>query len=591
MSTKIAELQERWEAAWPEALKMWGSLFVLPKPTWHLTEQDKLDAGFELAIWGKPTSSWSREPLAEAFEGALGVIRLSDGSVAINLGRITDYGLEDNAPEILAHLIGHHFYVPGNRVDNARLMANILDGLLSTRGGALAGVTANLYADLLVNDRLVRKFGMNMVGVFEKMIARDGPPTQPIWKLYFRAYEVLWDLSPGTLAGADVSPEVNVDAILIARLIRHYHENWVEGGGAFAALLFEYIFGLSSSEIAGAPSIMAMFDCLDAGRGADIPQGLARHTRSEIAGIAHPRRDPRLGGFAQLPTPNAYDVWESGVVDPANPPVDYEGEGNTDARGTYRSLEAYFEVMKSALVYDEIWGHWGNFEAKRRLLVQYYKERARPYIVRFGQDDSGEELARRRCPADLYLGIDSSQAMPSPQHQLSHPILAGMVVLDAALEAGAKIMSVSSSEPKVPGSSSEYWMSDGFGQDEAQHQRVLSIFGGGGYAFGVLRLKETFVDGPRREDPCHILIFTNERFFQMLDETPQGWEIAQAAAQRAGGGATCVLTVSEGADYAAELARLRKVGWVPHLAGETKEMIAIARQFSRTHYLNASRSR
>jgi hypothetical protein len=78
---------------------------------------------------------------------------------------------------------------------------------------------------------------------------------------------------------------------------------------------------------------------------------------------------------------------------------------------------------------------------------------------------------------------------------------------------------------------------------------VLTSYLGTGYAFGILRLEQTFIDGEVAERPCHILVVTDADIFHMLGEVKGGWKIAGVAAERAGGGATIVLDLASPGPY------------------------------------------
>ena len=55
---------------------------------------------------------------------------------------------------------------------------------------------ANLYGDLLINDRLYRRHGLDMAGIY-RAIAQPG---SELWSFYLRVYEILWSLERESLA-------------------------------------------------------------------------------------------------------------------------------------------------------------------------------------------------------------------------------------------------------------------------------------------------------------------------------------------------------------------------------------------------------
>jgi hypothetical protein len=95
---------------------------------------------------------------------------------------------------------------------------------------------ANLYTDLLINDRLQRSAGLPLAAVFKRLAAQEGS-ADPLWSLYLRTYELLWSLPRGELGGGRLSTEAEGDAWLAMRLVRHYARNWLEGAPKFAMLV------------------------------------------------------------------------------------------------------------------------------------------------------------------------------------------------------------------------------------------------------------------------------------------------------------------------------------------------------------------
>ena len=120
--------------------------------------------------------------------------------------------------------------------DNARVLARIRAGLPTHEESA--PFIANLYTDLLINDRLQRSAGLNMAGVFQALAA---PSQSHLWTFYMRVYEILWSMPRRTLAIGTVNSSVDLDAQLCARLIRSYARDWLEGAGRFAVLCLPYL--------------------------------------------------------------------------------------------------------------------------------------------------------------------------------------------------------------------------------------------------------------------------------------------------------------------------------------------------------------
>ena len=133
-----------WREAWPKALEVWSSYTQLREPLVLASD---------------------REARGEGMAGEIAAIRLSDQVIMLNAEQIATRGLEGHAVAILAHEIGHHIYVPGNLADNARLTA-VLTRALPGLPADTVQIVANLWADILINDRLQRQASIDMAAVY-----------------------------------------------------------------------------------------------------------------------------------------------------------------------------------------------------------------------------------------------------------------------------------------------------------------------------------------------------------------------------------------------------------------------------------------
>lgn len=149
-----------------------------------------------------------------------------------------------------------------------------------------ASRVSNLYADLLINDRLQRQ-GLDLAGVYCAIRAAGSQ----LWTLYMRTYEVLWALPRPTLALGEVSEALDVDAQLAARVVRVYASDWVRGAGRFAALVLPCVLADVGSKELG-----AWMDLQKSGAGA-IPEGLSELDDDERDDVLHPSLDPELNGI------------------------------------------------------------------------------------------------------------------------------------------------------------------------------------------------------------------------------------------------------------------------------------------------------
>jgi hypothetical protein len=570
-------------ARWPDAIAAWSTFTKLSPPRWCTTVA---------------------EERAEGLDSSFAMIRLVDHAVVISLRQVRERGLEDYATEILAHEIGHHVYTPADLRDNARLAVRIRAALPSRE--AYAGMVANLYTDLLINDRLQRSAGLDLAGVYKKIRVEE---PDAIWSLYMRIYEVLWSLEAGELAPAELDDALRGDAALGARVIRAYGKDWLDGAGRFASLLLPYLLEIEPGE---SPTLAPWMDAQSAGAGGQIPDGLTAVEEGERGGAVHPADDDALTGLR-----GDGDDEDDGEGAESGP----EAGGRAAEGGRknhYRSPAGYTEVMRSLGVEASV----------EDLVVRYYRERAIPHLARFptrrseaqteplpeGLDtwDVGSPIVAidwmetvlqspyvipgvttversygttegsepERRPVDLYLGVDCSGSMTNPRRALSYPVLAGAVIVVSAFRVGARVKVTLSGEP------GEHTSTPGFVRAERAALGVLTDYLGTGYAFGIERLRDTFLDG--EEDvglrPTHILVVTDADIFAMLERHEDGWEIARRAVERAGGGATLVLDRVQESRYADELARLRELDWRIHHVGSKSELVDFARAFSREKY-------
>jgi len=582
------DLLSQWQAAWQPALTAWSRFTKLAAPVWLMDEaQEK----------------------AEGLSDSFAMIRLTDHSVVVSLRQVAELGLGRFAREVLAHEVGHHVLAPADLSDNGRLLARLRAALPGL--DHLAPFVGNLYTDLLINDRLVRSEGLDLAGLYQALKPKSTSDTGDLWNLYMRIYELLWSLQVGTLTQGRVTDEMRTDAALAARLMRAYSRDWLEGIGRFATLLHPY---LTREQGKAEKGFGTWLDAVRAGAGDDIPDGLAQIEEGEITGSLHPRDDPELSG------------------------IDAAGDGEPKGRGThkvgdremagglkrrYRGPSDYTELMKTA----------GVKVPDHQLIMRYYKELARRHLIPFpsrqlpqasdplpeGLDpwDPGEPVAAvdwlesvvrsprvipgvttlqrsfaiaegaepEKQPLDLYLGIDCSGSMVNPARQLSYPVLAGAVVALSALRSGARVMACLSGEP------GEYDQTDGFVRSDTEILRLLTGYLGTGYAFGVGRLKESIVDGPPVRHPLHILVVSDADWFYMLGEFPDGWQLAEQALAKAGGGATALLNIpyAPGIGEKRAIKRLDAIGWGVHLVSTEEELVDFARSFARRTYHNPTR--
>ena len=577
-------LRKQWQEAWPRALLAWSRHVQLREPQLCLNREVALAAG-----------------LTESFA----MIRLVDQSVVINLADVQQRGLQDYAVEVLAHEIGHHVLAPANLSDHARALVRIRRALPTLE--AQAPMVANLYTDLLINDRLQRTAGLRMAEVFQKLAVPAGN-SNGLWSLYLRTYELLWSLPRGQLGGGGLSGESEGDAWLAMRIVRHYARNWLAGAAKFAMLVLPYLAREADEQQA-----RLWHDTRTAGAGGE-PNGLAEADPEELQPVTHPAHDAAL----------------TGVEEPVAPVGDAPAQTLPDASLQQRN----YEQARQPFEFGEILRAAGVQLSDHHLAVLYYREKAAPHLVRFPSRrrppsfdplpeglapwDVGESFETidwlqsvlqspkiipglttvqriwgdseggppQSAPLDLDVYIDSSGSMPNPQSHLSFPTLAGAILCLSALRAGARVqITVWSGKQQVSST-------PGFIRDSQDVMNVLFAYFGGGTQFPLPMLRRTYVEMPRSR-PTHLLVISDDGVTTLFDADErgnEGWDLLRAALTRGGGGATFVLNLAQQWEsqrfYKSEqLLRARaELGVQIYRIDGWEQLVEFARDFSRRAY-------
>ena len=309
---------------------------------------------------------------------------------------------------------------------------------------------ANLYEDLLINDRLQRSCGLDMAGVYQKI---DNHSTDKLWTLYMRMYEILWKLDRGSLAHGDIDARLDTDAQLGARLIRSYAKQWLDGAGRFAVFACPICRRMTCKK------------CSETSRLGTTP--IVRRRRPARRAHDDRRRRTARAPFIPPKTPTcpasddaADDNAQARRRNPTKVP------GGRKSQKLHRDPFEYTNIMKAMGV---------NLDSEQ-IIARYYRERAMPHLVRFPVRETphaidplpegldvwevgapsedidwvgtlrtspvvipgvttqqrlyGESPGAnaQREPIDLYLGVDCSGSMSNPAISLSYPVLAGTII-------------------------------------------------------------------------------------------------------------------------------------------------------------------
>ena len=609
-------LAERWSAAFPAALAAWSAYTRLKAPL-------LLDTSAAAA--------------KEGLTGSFAMIRLVDQTVVIDLQQVKELGIEDYAVEVLAHEIGHHVYAPASISEHTRSLARMLPALPTVTQHA--PMIANLYTDLLINDRLMRSADLRMPALMEAVVrGNQRGQASKLWTLYLRTYELLWGMERGQLCGRVLIGEgaddeavartttptpgseqitdaaIEIDARLAVRLVRHYARHWLDGGARFAVLVLPYLI----EDAQAGERLQTLMDTKDAGQGGQ-PEGMTEMDDEERRPVQHPAMDGDLDGDAALAEGKRRA--ESGA-----------SGGAGQARDPYQ----YGELLRLA----------GLKLDQQQAAMRYYAERARPYLVPFpslpthqsedplpeGLDpwEAGDALEAidwreslvlcpvpipglttvqrrygvqpgvepQRQPLDLDVYVDSSGSMPDPRSQLSWPALAGAVICLSALRAGASV------QVTLWASRQEVTTTKGFVRSADDCLRVLTGYYGGGTQFPLPTLRETHAARVKLKKPTHILVVSDDGASTMFDSPDErgtsGFEICATALKQAGGGGTLALNIAAGwekhsrkgnsftANGFGWFARARaEQGWQISPVATLADLLGFAREFSRRHYGDA----
>lgn len=604
------QLLQVWQNAWPQALAAWSRFTQLRNPLF-------LD---------------HRGAVAQGLAGSFAMIRLDDKRIVVDMDAVVENGVEGFATEILAHEIGHHLIAPATLTDHGRILARMRRGLPTRE--SQAPLVANLYTDLHINDRLTRRAGLNIPGVYLALSRREGGDGKT-WRLYTRICEILWSQERGSLYQKGRAPAgeselkgsaaekekgpnelaLEGDAQLGARLIRSYSREIVRGSGRFAALLLPYLL----ADEKPSPAITALSDATQAGAGGEM-DGLVEIEADEIDGAIHPSLDPELTGEDS-------EVGEQ-ADDPTSKAAGYGGGGG---KGQAREPFEYGEILKSA----------GIQVTPEESAIRYYRERSRPHLVPFPQRRMPEsedplpeglepwemgmpldeidwmqsvmvsplpvpgmttvkrvwgrsEGAQPKVqPVDLDLYVDSSGSMPDPRHRISYLTLAGAILCLSALRVGARVQCT------LWSGKGEVLTTGGFIKDETKILAVLTGYFGGSTTFPLPILRETWAE-PRRGRLAHLVQISDDGITTMFDPDEKGnsgWEISAKAMRHAGGGGTMALQIpgnwkslgAGGKGFCRDLVRaVLEQGWDIHAISDWADLMVFAKAFTRRHYLQGA---
>jgi hypothetical protein len=301
-----------------------------------------------------------------------------------------------------------------------------------------------------------------------------------------------------------------------------------------------------------------------------------------------------------------------------------EAETSRNSGGQTREPFEYGEILRAAGV--ELSAH--------EIAIRYYQERALPHLIPYprkrmpsGSDPLPEGLESWDCgdpldeldwlqsvlqsprvipgmstvkrlygeqpgeipvhePIDLDIYVDSSGSMPDPRRETSWLTLAGAIIALSALRAGAKV------QVTLWSGKDQTRQTPGFIRQPQQILAVLTDFFGGGTAFPIHSLRDTYAEEAGRDRPTHILMISDDGIDTMFDRDEKGnsgWDVAARALARAGAGGTLALNLPNDTHgyYANSLKTINKAvatqGWALHRITDWAQLMAFAQDFSRRH--------
>lgn len=573
----LTDWKTRWEDAWPQAIALWSPWLRLSNPVF-VTDPAQA-GGFGL-------------------ENTLACFGIEDKSVKVNLPLLDSQGLLECPLEILAHEIGHHVLAPGNLLDHFKILATVRMALPTLE--AESPWVANLWTDLVVNDRLQRNSGLDLASLYRKM----KPSDSLVWALYLRIYERLWDLPRGSIAPIPGSLEeidiFEADAWLGSRTVRVYRDDPVTGSGRFACLLLTW---LARDKGSVGSDVKLWQDAKTAATGSQIPAGIGsldpqqpvhpsddsrvcprEETGTELPETAAPPSGGQtlvpwqLGELLRLGGLNISDAevaaaWyrEKALQHLVHPPSRKmptspdplpEGLDPWEMGDPLERLDIFQSLLRSPRLVPGITTvsrHWGE------------------------QPSSVDQLE----PIDLDLYVDSSGSMPNPVQMVSHLALAGAIVALSALRRGARV------QVTLWSGKGQCLRTPGFVRDERDILKVLCSHFGGSTTFPLHALRKTWLEKPhpRRAHILHISDDGLSTLFDADERGASGQALAGAALDTAGGGGTMVLQLSDWTlrqhSTISFLDKARKQGWIIHPITDWESLMDFAREFSRAQVRDA----
>jgi hypothetical protein len=179
-------------------------------------------------LWGVRMGDAQLLPGAGAGHGAAAWFTFPP-AIAVDPAMLADLGADAELESVFAHELGHHALAPSTRIDQLKIRHQLARALVAAGATTVRGddvsLLSNLWTDLLVNTRVAllqrRRDSVRDAdatgaepGIVRtsRLMYRGGHDTvRPLWWVYLRAYELLWNLAAGELC-APAPPPAEPDA-------------------------------------------------------------------------------------------------------------------------------------------------------------------------------------------------------------------------------------------------------------------------------------------------------------------------------------------------------------------------------------------
>lgn len=472
-------------------------------------------------------------------------------------------GVGDQLVSIFAHEIGHHVLAPSTRATGLKIIQQMARAITVTVGEPPAALLdlsrryANLWADLLINDRVARRQAQvdptgepEMILLWRRLAARTTAGRS--WWVVLRAYERLWSLPAGTLcpaespevpgpALADHPPDPALDAALLAETVRTFAVDPVAGALRFGMIMAGYLELADGSESGcggeaepAPPTPAELAEVLRDPRLSEPPEhpAVAAARRSGLAPTTpleegRSEGDPAAGqGYGLADT---LALWSA-----ADPSAVTRAWYESSARRFVRPLQqpaptgAVTEDLPGAL---EPWTldddldriDWPATMAAGPVVVPGVTTRQRSFVA----DDPPVRLTS----VELDLYIDSSGSMPTPQTG-SPAVLAGTIMIGSVLRVGGRVRVTSFSGPGAVAGTGD------FTRRGAGAMAALLHYFGGGTTFPLDLLAERYLgrtlSAPGRPvRRRHLVVLSDDGLASMFGQgQPAYADVAARVAER-----------------------------------------------------------